>query len=63
MNEITAKYEQALIACLGALSANAVVTSKESTKTVRDASKHLDSLSVQLRKDLIEFDKSLVIKV
>lgn len=59
--DILTNYEQALLGALGALAANQVVTSKESTKVVRDASKLLDSLSVELRKTLIESDKKLVI--
>ena len=54
-------YENALLAALGALTANKVVTSKESHKVIRDASKHIESLGVELRKYTIEQDKRLVI--
>lgn len=50
---------QALEAELGAITAFILVKSKESSKTVRDCSKHTESLGVDLRKALIEFDKSL----
>lgn len=51
----------ALEAELGAITAFMLVRSRESSKTVRDCTKHTESLGVDLRKSLIEFDKSLTI--
>lgn len=56
------KRAEALQAELGAIAAFLLVNSKESSKTVRDCTKVTDSLSVELRKSLVEFDKSLTIK-
>jgi hypothetical protein len=53
------KRVEALEAELGAITAFMLVQSKESSKTVRDCTKITDSLSVDLRKSLVEFDKSL----
>lgn len=53
---------EALQAELGAITAFMLVRSKESSKTIRDCTKITDSLSVELRKSLVEFDKSLTIK-
>ena len=56
------KRVEALQAELGAITAFLLINSKESSKTVRDCTKVTDSLSVELRKSLVEFDKSLTIK-
>lgn len=56
------KRAEALQAELGAITAFLLINSKESSKTVRDCTKITDSLSVELRKSLVEFDKSLTIK-
>ena len=56
---LQARYE-ALQAELGAITAFMLVRSKESSKTIRDCTKITDSLSVDLRKSLVEFDKSLI---
>lgn len=53
------KRAEALQAELGAITAFLLINSKESSKTVRDCTKVTDSLSVELRKSLVEFDKSL----
>ena len=53
------KRAEALQAELGAIAAFLLVNSKESSKTVRDCTKITDSLSVELRKSLVEFDKLL----
>lgn len=53
------KRVEALEAELGAITAFMLVQSKESSKTVRDCTKITDSLSVDLRKSLVEFDKLL----
>jgi hypothetical protein len=55
------KRVKALEAELGAITAFMLVQSKESSKTVRDCTKITDSLSIELRKSLVEFDKSLTI--
>lgn len=62
-NPILTKYQEALEATLGAIAAHTLVSSKESSKTIRDCSKQLDSMSVQLRKTLIEEDKQMVINI
>lgn len=51
--------EQLLLAELGAINALRACLSKASTMTVRQCSQLLDGTSVELRKQLIEFDKSL----
>lgn len=60
-NVILTQYQDALEATLGAIMAYRLVNSKESSKTIRDCSKLIDSMSVQLRRQLIESDKALVI--
>ena len=60
--EVLAKYTQVLEGTLGAIAAHLVCTSKYSSKVIRDCSKELDSMSVELRKSLIDFDKQLTIK-
>jgi len=52
-------YERVLEAQLGAISSYHILTSKESSKVIRDLSKVIDSMSVTLRRELIELDKSL----
>ena len=54
------QYQAALEGTLGAIAAHSLISSKDSSKTIRDCSKVIDSLSVELRKSLIDFDKSLV---
>ena len=54
------QYQEALEGTLGALAAHSLVRSKDSSKTIRDCSKIIDNMSVELRKSLIESDKSLV---
>lgn len=56
------KYQETLEATLGAIAAHSVVQSKDSSKTIRDCSKLIDNMSVELRKELIELDKSMVIQ-
>ncbi len=58
---IVTEVETILLGYLGAITAHRVVTSKASTATIRQCSKALDSTSVQLRRELIELDKTLVI--
>ena len=50
---------QAIQAELGAITAFMLVRSKEASKAIRDCTKLTDSISVDLRKSLVEFDKSL----
>lgn len=57
--EILDKYESGLRATLGAIQAHKLVVSKDSSKTIRDCSLQIDSMSVELRKALVQFDKSL----
>jgi len=54
------QYQAALEGTLGAIAAHSLVHSKDSSKTIRDCSKVIDSMSVELRKSLVEFDKLLV---
>ena len=58
---VLAQYQTALEGTLGAIAAYQLVNSKESSKTIRDCSKLIDSMSVELRRQLIEADKALVI--
>ena len=58
---ILAQYQAALEGTLGAIAAHSLVQSKESSKTIRDCSKLIDSMSVELRRTLVELDKSMVI--
>ena len=57
--EILMKYQEVLQGTLGAIAAHTVCTSKESSRVIRDCSKELDSMSVELRKALHDFDKQL----
>ena len=58
---VLTQYQTALEGTLGAIAAYQLVNSKESSKTIRDCSKLIDSMSVELRRQLIEADKALVI--
>ena len=62
MPELLTKYQETLEATLGAIAAHSLVQSKESSKTIRDCSKLIDSMSVELRRTLVELDKSLTLK-
>ena len=62
MPEVLAQYQAALEGTLGAIAAHSIMQSKESSKTIRNCSKLIDSMSVQLRKDLVELDKYLTLK-
>jgi hypothetical protein len=57
--EILTKYQETLEGTLGAIAAHLVCTSKDSSKVIRDCSKQLDSMSVELRKTLVDLDKTL----
>ena len=59
---ILAQYQDALEGTLGAIAAYNLINSKESSKAIRDCSKLIDSMSVELRRTLVELDKSLIIK-
>ena len=59
---ILAQYQNALEGTLGAIAAYNLINSKESSKSIRDCSKLIDSMSVELRRTLVELDKSLVVK-
>lgn len=62
MNELTLnQYQSALEATLGAIAAHSLVQSRESSRVIRECSKHLDSMSIQLRKELLNNEKLLVI--
>ena len=61
MPEVLAQYQASLEGTLGAIAAHSIVSSKESSKTIRDCSKLIDSMSVELRRTLVELDKSMVI--
>ena len=58
---ILAQYQNALEGTLGAIAAYNLINSKESSKAIRDCSKLIGSMSVELRKQLILLDKDLVI--
>lgn len=57
--EVLLKYQETLEGTLGAISAHLVCTSKNSSKVIRDCSKKLDNMSVELRQSLLEFEKHL----
>ena len=59
---ILAQYQNALEGTLGAIAAYNLINSKESSKAIRDCSKLIDSMSIELRRNLVELDKSLIIK-
>ena len=59
---ILAQYQNALEGTLGAIAAYNLINSKESSKAIRDCRKLIDSMSVELRRNLVELDKSLIIK-
>ena len=62
MNESTLnQYQSALEATLGAIAAHSLVQSRESSRVIRECSKQLDSMSTQLRKELLSNEKLLVI--
>ena len=58
---ILAQYQNALEGTLGAIAAYNLINSKESSKAIRDCSKLIQSMSIELRKQLILLDKDLVI--
>ena len=58
---ILAQYQNALEGTLGAIAAYNLINSKDSSKSIRDCSKLIDSMSIELRRTLVELDKSLVI--
>ena len=60
-HDILAHYQSALEGTLGAIAAYNLINNKESSKSIRDCSKLIDSMSVELRRTLVELDKSLVI--
>lgn len=60
--QLLADYKQLVMAQLGAISVNEVLTSKESSKCIRDLAKQLADASAPLRKELVLMDKSLTIK-
>lgn len=60
--EILKKYQEVLEGTLGAIAAHLVCTSKYSSKVIRDCSKELDSMSIELRKSLGDFEKQLTLK-
>lgn len=54
-------YQVALEATLGAIAAHSLVQSRESSRVIRECSKHLDDMSIQLRKELLAKEKLMVI--
>ena len=56
------EYEQIVLAQLGAISAHKILQSKDSSKCIRDLAKQLSNVSTALRKELVLFDKTLVLK-
>ena len=59
--QLLKNYEEVLLAALGAIQADKVLHSKESSRVIRDLSKELGNLGVGLRKELILLDKTLTI--
>lgn len=60
--KILDEYEKLVIAQFGAMSAHKVLQSKDSSKCIRDLAKQLSNVSTALRKELVLFDKTLVLK-
>lgn len=60
-NDILAQYQIALEGAIGAIAAHTVVSSKESSRVIRECSKQLDSLSIELRKLLLSSEKLMVV--
>ena len=58
---ILTNYQVALEATLGAIAANSLVQSRESSRVIRECSKQLDNMSTQLRKELLANEKLLVV--
>lgn len=58
---VLSQYEEALSATLGAIAAHSLVQSRESSRVIRECSKQLDSMSTQLRKELLAKEKLMVI--
>lgn len=54
-------YQVALEATLGAIAANSLIQSRESSRVIRECSKQLDNMSTQLRKELLANEKLMVI--
>ena len=60
MNEATLnQYQSALESTLGAIAAHSLVQSRESSRVIRECSKQLDTMSIQLRKELLNNEKLL----
>ena len=55
------QYQSALESTLGAIAAHSLVQSRESSRVIRECSKQLDTMSIQLRKELLSNEKLLVI--
>ena len=51
------QYQQALGATLGAIAAHTLISSRGSSKTIRDCSIELDKLGTELRKELLAAEK------
>ena len=59
--DILAKREELLVAELSAITAFKQVLSKQGSATIKQASKLLDATSVDLRKSMTEFEKTLAV--
>ena len=59
---ILLEYQRALSASLGAIAAHTLVSSRESSRVIRECSKALDNMSVDLRKSLLELEKQYTIQ-
>lgn len=59
--QILKDYESTLLAALGAVEADKVLRSKDSSKVIREISKELESMGVGLRRELILQDKTLAV--
>lgn len=57
---ILEQYRTALVATLGAITANTLISSRESSRVIRECSKALDNMSVELRKQLLAAEKQMV---
>ena len=61
MTDVLTKYQLALEGAIGAIAAHSIVSSKESSRVIRECSKELDKISIELRKSLLASEKLMVV--
>lgn len=60
--DILFKYQELLEGTLGSIAAHLVCSSRTSSKVIRDCSKKLNSISAELRKELLKLEKTMVVQ-